>query len=832
MQTARTFPVEDDSKFDQFNRIQSPISRTQSPPLYPSHKRARSTDFDGRPEANGPPTKKQKSSPHSDFRNLRARTVSHSVSPPTEESHPIPDPLSIEVASIMLSRSEDNTGVTRTVKLARGVPGSPTTLISSPRGPRRLLSDNSGQRVLLRASETRSGLGGSQLLESIGITEVLQEDDRPTFIVDQNDESNIKSDGLDIIYANPALKRRYRLLECVQGISSDPTQMLKLNENNFTSFKSWALGEPTGHAEAEDQPRSCVFAGFDWAYSIVRKRLRIFRGRYVPELHTESTMNRRPGFQLYKALPSSNSTPQLDAVSPGYFGMNLSSRRAGTPGVLESLMHTQSSSEHISEETDDISASSLTNGDLGIGELIENALSSSGEQRTLPAPSIAEGFGSLDASHYAETGFFDWTRLPISPSLPSHVHFARSVDWSSTGLGPIEEWSADLRGMCNLIMASPHPAAMYWGHEHVAIYNEPYILLAGNKHPFLMGSRYQDAWAEIWDAISDVFANAMTSAQATMKDDDCLFLQRNGYLEETYFSWSIIPLIGEDGSVVGLYNPAFEKTRRKIAERRMLTLREVGEKTATARKVSEFWGLLLEGLDYNEFDAPLVVVYSLQDENPDSETASGVGADSASTASSQAWRRLCHFEGALGLSAGHPAAPPLIDLRASGEGFAPYFRQAMTTNKPVVLREEDGTLDARLLENVDWRGFGDPSRVVVISPIHPTTGDSTLGFLIMGTNPRRPYDEDYDLFVQLLGRQLATSVASVVLFEEEIRKGEKAAQMAAQDRIELSAQLVSSHFCLNMDRETAIISKFAPSRHTSLQSTIGSTYTRSHRKRE
>lgn len=305
-----------------------------------------------------------------------------------------------------------------------------------------------------------------------------------------------------------------------------------------------------------------------------------------------------------------------------------------------------------------------------------------------------------------------------------------------------------------------------------------------------MGMRYQDAWVEIWHAIEDVFASAMTSAQATMKDDDCLFLHRNGYLEECYFSWSIIPLIGEDGTVVGLYNPAFEKTRRKIAERRMLTLREVGEKTASARKVSEFWGLLLEGLGYNEFDAPLVVVYSLQDENSDSETASATGLDTISTTSSQAWRRLCHFEGALGLSAGHPAAPALIDLKTEKEGFAPYFRQAMTTHKPVVLREEDGTLDARLLENVEWhRGFGDPSRVVVVSPIHPTTGDSTLGFLIMGTNPRRPYDEDYDLFVQLLGRQLATSMASVVLFEEEIRKGERAAKMAAQDRIELSNQL-------------------------------------------
>ena len=84
-----------------------------------------------------------------------------------------------------------------------------------------------------------------------------------------------------------------------------------------------------------------------------------------------------------------------------------------------------------------------------------------------------------------------------------------------------------------------------------------------------------------------------------MKDDDCLFLKRNGFLEESYFSWSIIPLVGENGSVMGLYNPAFEKTRRKIAERRMLTLREVGEKTAAAREVKGFWGQVIRGLEYN-----------------------------------------------------------------------------------------------------------------------------------------------------------------------------------------------------------------------------------------
>jgi PAS domain S-box-containing protein len=261
-------------------------------------------------------------------------------------------------------------------------------------------------------------------------------------------------------------------------------------------------------------------------------------------------------------------------------------------------------------------------------------------------------------------------------------------------------------------------------------------------------------------------------------------MQRHGFIEETYFSWSIIPLIGPEGSVVGLYNPAFEKTRRKIAERRMLTLREIGEKTASAREVSQFWGLLIEGLQFNEFDAPLVLVYSLADDG-----SSDDGASVSSAALNQS--KQCVLEGSLGVPAGHPAVPERIDLKSGKEGFVSAFRLAMTSDKPIVLSEEDGTLDTNMLEGIQWRGWGDPSRTVVICPVRPTTGESTLGFLVMATNPRRPYDEDYGLFVQLLGRQLATSIASVVLFEEEIRRGEQAAKLAAQDRIELSTQLAA-----------------------------------------
>ena len=249
---------------------------------------------------------------------------------------------------------------------------------------------------------------------------------------------------------------------------------------------------------------------------------------------------------------------------------------------------------------------------------------------------------------------------------------------------------------------------------------------------------------------------------------------------------SIIPLVGEDGSVVGLYNPAFEKTRRKIAERRMLTLREVGEKIAAAREVKGFWGQVIKGLEFNDRDTPFVLLYSVA-EDFDSDVASIHSTSTAGT-------KQCILEGTLpSIPEDHKAAPSQFDLKTGMEGFAPFFREAMATDHPILLETEKGTLDVNLIDGIEWRGFGEIPRAAVVCPIRPTVGDSNsiLGFLVMGINPRRPYDDDYNLFVQLLSRQLATSMASVVLFEEEIRRGQRAAQMAALDRIELSEQLAA-----------------------------------------
>jgi PAS domain S-box-containing protein len=289
-----------------------------------------------------------------------------------------------------------------------------------------------------------------------------------------------------------------------------------------------------------------------------------------------------------------------------------------------------------------------------------------------------------------------------------------------------------------------------------------------------------------------------------MKQDDRLFLNRNGFLEETFFNWSIVPLLGGDGSVVALYNPAFENTRRKVNERRMLTLRTIGEETALARNVGQFWQHVHNGMKSNQWDIPFALIYSVTE-------------DSESEVSSMQSGSVFNppqivLEGAIGISADHPAATPWIDLRTSDEGFAPYMRRSMAQpTVPVVLSKVDGTLPQSLIEGIEWKGFGDPSRNIVVFPVHPTTGDTVVGFVVMGINPRRPYNDDYRLFVDLLSRQLATSMASVVLFEEEIKRGQQAARLAALDRQQLSLQLrLRTQEAVESEYKFTRMAEFAP----------------------
>ncbi|KAL2128384.1 hypothetical protein VTI74DRAFT_9266 [Chaetomium olivicolor] len=577
-----------------------------------------------------------------------------------------------------------------------------------------------------------------QLLQGIGVVELLEQDERPTFIIDLNDTANFSSGSLQLIYANAALRAAPAMLKLLQADPIHPSG----SSPEHPGFKAWAVRLARDRTGPNSGASSFSYAGFSWTNSTLRRRFRIIRGYHDTILDTSPNQ-----------IPPPPLATELSLSGP-WTGQGLEPPR---------------------ERIDYFGPT---------GQAYVRARSEPRSRADSTADTVVRNFDDLALASPELRTTFDWTRIPIDdPSLPPHHRFARSVDWASTSLGPIELWPPELRIMSGMIMGSPHPAALYWGRDHVAIYNEAYIQLAGQKHPKLMGARYKDAWPEIWSEIEPVFEAAWNSGYATMKQDDTLFIMRHGYLEETFFNWAIIPLVGGDGSVVALYNPAFDNTRRRIAERRMLALHEIGIKTAQARDVKSFWAQATEALEYNELDIPFALIYS-------------VGEDSESEVSSLNSASFAHppqivLVGSVGIPDGHPAVATSIDLHSSEEGFGPYLRESMAHSVgPIILSEEDGTLPTDLLQGIPWRGFGDPCRTIVIFPVHPTNvGDAIVGFIILGINPRRPYDDDYKLFVNLLSRQLATSLASVVLFEEEIRRGQRAAQLAALDRQELSMQL-------------------------------------------
>ncbi len=108
------------------------------------------------------------------------------------------------------------------------------------------------------------------------------------------------------------------------------------------------------------------------------------------------------------------------------------------------------------------------------------------------------------------------------------------------------------------------------GPQRVVLYNEPYIAVASRKHPGLMGATLERSWAEIATELEPVFLEAERLGRATSTEDN-FYLQRNGYLEETFFSYNLIPVRAEEGTIEGFYNAAFETTRQKIWERRTST---------------------------------------------------------------------------------------------------------------------------------------------------------------------------------------------------------------------------------------------------------------------
>ena len=156
----------------------------------------------------------------------------------------------------------------------------------------------------------------------------------------------------------------------------------------------------------------------------------------------------------------------------------------------------------------------------------------------------------------------------------------RAHDWSESPLGPPDTWPQSLRTVVGLLLQSQFPMFVAWGPDLGFLYNDPYAEILGAKHPRALGRRFYDIWSEIWPDISPLIDAAM-AGNATYHEDLPLLMNRKGYDEQTWFTFSYSPVRDESGKVAGIFCACSETTQKVLVERAMreseARLRELNE---------------------------------------------------------------------------------------------------------------------------------------------------------------------------------------------------------------------------------------------------------------
>ena len=143
----------------------------------------------------------------------------------------------------------------------------------------------------------------------------------------------------------------------------------------------------------------------------------------------------------------------------------------------------------------------------------------------------------------------------------------RDRDWSASPLGHPGTWPPELSTAVSMAFSSAFPMFIAWGAELGFLYNDAYARLMGDKHPAAFGDPFQRVWHEIWADIVPIIDRALSN-KPMYHEDMPLVVERNGYREQAWFTFSYSPMHDAEGNVRGVYCTAVETTTRMLAERR------------------------------------------------------------------------------------------------------------------------------------------------------------------------------------------------------------------------------------------------------------------------
>jgi len=308
----------------------------------------------------------------------------------------------------------------------------------------------------------------------------------------------------------------------------------------------------------------------------------------------------------------------------------------------------------------------------------------------------------------------------------------RAHTWSRTGMGDPAGWPEVLRTAVRIMLTSRFPMVVWWGRDLRWLNNDAYRPLLGKKHPAL-GLPGREVWPEIWGIVGPMLEGVMASGEATWSDDMLLAVDRHGYLEETYWTYSYSPLVDDGGRVVGVFTAVTDTTERVVGERRLAALRDLGALAGRARSAAEAARLAVATLGRDPRDLPFAAVH------------------------------LTDAPGGAPVAATHPEL----------ERPLPWpVEQALAARAPVPVETLPREAAALPVE-----GWPEPPRRAVVVPMRGGTEEAPLGALVAGVAAGRDLDAAYIAFLELVAEQTASLVRAAREYEAERARAEALAEL-------------------------------------------------------
>ena len=320
----------------------------------------------------------------------------------------------------------------------------------------------------------------------------------------------------------------------------------------------------------------------------------------------------------------------------------------------------------------------------------------------------------------------------------------RKLDWSRTPLGAPQRWPQSLKTIVRVMLDSRYAMWMLWGPDLTFFCNDAYLPTVGIKGGWVLGARSDKVWEEIWPDIGPRIDHVLAQGQATWDEGLLLFLERSGFPEETYHTFSYSPVYNDESRISGMLCVVTEVTDRVIGERRLRVLRDLAARPVGAESVEESCQRLCRVLTQYPLDVPFAALYLMDQPSQDARCVARTGAAAAA------------------------ALPASLSLADSAWHLPALLRTEVAQELPDL---------PSLGIHIPAGPWPDPVTRALLLPLQDAGRDGLAGFLLAGVSPRRPIDEAYRSFMTLIAGQTATSIADAQALEAQRQRAEALAEI-------------------------------------------------------